>query len=100
MGARGGDAAGMIAAHTAAGLLCAWWLRCGEAAVFQTLHWLATLAAPALLLLWPAAPVVPDLLRTAAIPPRDDRALGRYHRLLSRLVVRRGPPRAPGLFAF
>jgi hypothetical protein len=93
-GRAGHDAVGMIAAHAAAGLLCAWWLRCGEAAVFQTLRWLATLAAPALFLLWPATPVVPDLLRAAATPPRDDRALGRYNRLLSRLVVRRGPPGA------
>jgi hypothetical protein len=92
MGMRGHDAVSMVAAHAAAGLLCAWWLRCGEAAVFQTLRWLATLAAPALLLLWPATPVIPDLLRATATPPRDDRALGRYNRLLSRLVVRRGPP--------
>jgi hypothetical protein len=81
---------GMIAAHAAAGMLCAWWLRCGEAAVFRTLRWLATLAAPALLLLWPATLVVPDFRRAAV--PRDDRALGRYNRLLSTLVVRRGPP--------
>ena len=100
MGARGLDAVGMVAAHAVAGLLCAWWLRCGEAAVFQTLRWLATLAAPALLLLWPAAPAVPDLLHATATPPRDDRALGRYNRLLSRLVVRRGPPLAAGICAF
>ena len=100
MGARGLDAAGMVAAHAAAGLLCAWWLRCGEAAVFQTLRWLATLAAPALLLLWPATPAVPDLLHATAMPPRDDRALGRYNRLLSRLVVRRGPPLAACICAF
>jgi hypothetical protein len=101
MGMRSHDALGMVVAHAAAGLLCAWWLRCGEAAVFQTLHWLATLAAPALLLLWPATPVIPDLLRATATPPsRDDRALGRYNRLLSRLVVRRGPPLAASLCAF
>jgi len=95
----GHGAIGMIAVHAAAGLLCAWWLRCGEAAVFQLLRWLATLAAPALLLLWPATPVVPDLL-PRAIAPRDDRALGHYNRLLSRLVVRRGPPSPACLCAF
>jgi hypothetical protein len=99
MGMRGHDAVGMVAAHAAAGLVCAWWLRCGEAAVFQTLRWLATLAAPALLLLWPATLVIPDLLRAPATP-RDDRALGRYNRLLSRLVVRRGPPSAAALCPF
>jgi hypothetical protein len=86
---------GMIAAHAAAGLLCAWWLRCGEAAVFRTLRWLATMAAPALLLRWPATLVVPDFRRATA--PRDDRAIGRCNRLLSTLVVRRGPPVLAGL---
>ena len=92
-GQAGHDAVGMITVHAAAGLLCAWWLRCGDAAVFQLLRWLATLAAPALLILWPGTLVVPDLLLHAAdTAPRDDRALGRYNRLLSALVVRRGPP--------
>jgi hypothetical protein len=91
-GQLGRGAVGMIAVHAIAGLLCAWWLSCGEAAVFQLLRWLATLAAPALLLRGAATLVVPDFLRAAA--PRDDRALGRYNRLLSTLVVRRGPPRA------
>ena len=99
-GQAGHYAVGMIAVHAAAGLLCAWWLRCGEAAVFQLLRWLATLAAPALLLLWPATLVVPDYLLPHAAAPRDDRVLGRYNRLLSRLVVRRGPPSAACLCAF
>jgi hypothetical protein len=100
-GQAGHDAIGMIAAHAVAGLLCAWWLRCGEVAVFQLLRWLATLAAPALLLLWPGTLVVPDSLpRAATIAPRDDRALTRYKQLLSRLVVRRGPPSVTCLCAF
>lgn len=99
-GQAGHGSSGMIAAHAVAGLLCAWWLRCGEAAVFQLLRWLATLAAPALLLLWPATLVVPGSLRAATIAPRDDRALSHYNRLLSRLVVRRGPPSITCLCAF
>jgi hypothetical protein len=84
---------GMVAAHAVAGLICAWWLGRGEAAVFQVLRWLAVLAAPALLLLWPAMLVVTtDLPRFAATPGHGDHILGRYKRLFSKVLVRRGPP--------
>jgi len=88
----GHGGAGMIVVHAAAGLLCAWWLWRGEAAVFQLLRWLAAMATPALpLLSWPATLVVPEFPRSQA--PIDDRVLGRVTRLISTLVVRRGPPR-------
>jgi len=83
-------AAGMVAVHVVAGLLCAWWLRQGEAGVFRLLRTLATLAAPALLLIWPATLVVPDLLRTRL--PGHGFVLRRYNQLLSTVVARRGPP--------
>jgi len=94
----GHGGAGMIAVHAVAGLLCACWLWRGEAAVFQLLRWLAALAAPALLLLsWPTTHVVPEFASSRA--PIDDRVLGRATRLISALVVRRGPP-CVGLCAF
>ena len=85
-------AAGMVAVHVVAGLLCAWWLRQGEAGVFRLLRTLATLAAPALLLIWPAALVVPNLLRTRL--SRHGFVLRCYNQLLSTVVARRGPPRS------
>ena len=89
----GHGTAGMVAAHAAAGLICAWWLGRGEAAVFQVLRWLAVLAAPALLLLWPATLVVTtDFPRFAAAPGHGDHILGRYKRLFSTVLARRGPP--------
>lgn len=86
-----GGGVGMIAAHAGAGLLCACLLRRGEAAVFRLLlETLGALAAPLLLLIWPDTLVVPDLLRT---PPTGEwHVLGRYNRLLSTVVARRGPP--------
>lgn len=88
---RGHDGLGMVAAHVVAGLLCAWWLRCGDASVFRLLRTLAVLAAPALLLIWPATLIVPDLLRTLGAPSHG-RVLGPYNRLLATVVARRGPP--------
>ncbi|HWG23903.1 hypothetical protein [Actinospica sp.] len=89
---RGG--VGMVAAHAGAGLLCAWWLRCGDAALFQMLRVRAALAAPLLLLPdWPATLAVPDFLRTPPTSVFDDaHLLGRYNRLFSTVVARRGPP--------
>lgn len=92
---------GMLAVHGVAGLICAWWLRRGEAAVFQLLRWLAVLTAPALLLLWPATLVVtPDVLRFAASPGHDNHILGRCKRLFSTVLARRGPPPRSCLCAF
>lgn len=93
-----GGFGGMVAAHIVAGLVAAWWLRCGDAAVFRMLRVLAAMAVPMLAILWPAAIVVPDFLRTG--PRADDDDLGRYRkRLLSSLVVRRGPPLCPRICA-
>jgi hypothetical protein len=92
---------GMIVVHAIAGLICAWWLWRGEAAVFQLLRLLAVLTAPALLLLWPATLVVtPDFPRFAAAPGHDDRILGRYKRLFSTVLARRGPPPCSCFCAF
>lgn len=84
---------GMIAAHVGAGLLAAWWLRNGDAAVFRLLQTLGVLAAPLLLLIWPDTLVVPDFLR-AAPAFADAHVRARYNRLLSTVVARRGPPRS------
>lgn len=83
---------GMVAVHVVAGLLCAWWLRRGEASVFRLLRTLAVLAGPALLLLWPAAVVVADLHRPRRLALARGRVLGPYYQLLSTVVARRGPP--------
>jgi hypothetical protein len=82
--------AAMIVAHVVAGLVCAWWLRGGEVAVFRLLQTLGALAAPLLALLWPDTLVVPDYLR--APPPADDSHVARCNRLLSTVLARRGPP--------
>jgi hypothetical protein len=84
------DSAGMIAAHVLAGLLCAWWLRQGEAATFRLLRALALLAAPLLVIVWPAAPVVSDL--TAGVPDDREEHPPTGRRLLVHAVLRRGPP--------
>ncbi|MBR7825532.1 hypothetical protein KDK95_04385 [Actinospica sp. MGRD01-02] len=81
---------GMIAAHVGAGLLSAWWLRNGDAAVFQLVQTLGVLAAPLLLLIWPDTLVVPDFRRPALAADAHVRA--RCTRLLSTVVARRGPP--------
>jgi hypothetical protein len=87
----GTGAVAMIAAHAVAGLVCAWWLRNGEAAVFRLLQTLGALAAPLLLLIWPDTLVVPDdYLRTP--PPSDGHVVTRCNRLLSTILARRGPP--------
>lgn len=82
--------AGMITAHVAAGLLCAWWLCRGEAATFRLLQSLAIFAAPLLVIVWPEAPVIPDL--TARVPDDSDEHAPTGRGLLVHAVVRRGPP--------
>jgi hypothetical protein len=86
-GVHGGS--GMIAAHVVAGLLCAWFLRSGDAALFRLLQVLATYAAPLLLLIWPGTLDVPEFQRPLAA---DAHVLARYSRLLSTVLARRGPP--------
>ncbi len=82
--------AGMIGVHVAAGLLCAWWLRRGEAALFQTLRALADCALPLLFLVLPAARPVPDF--TAVVPEDPGAHLPSTCRVLVGALVRRGPP--------
>lgn len=82
--------AGMIAVHATAGLLCAWWLRRGEVATFRLLRDLARFAAPLLVIVWPAAPLVSDL--TARVPEDSDEHAPTGWSLLVHAVLRRGPP--------
>ena len=91
MSGPGHGGVGMLAAHVAAGLVCAWWLRCGETAVFGLLRTLVLCTAPMLLPSRPRPLAVP---RRAAFvpagystPPVDT---GRH--LLEHALVRRGPP--------
>lgn len=81
--------AGMLAAHVAAALVCAVWLRRGEAAAFTLAHALRTLLAGALWLLgpFPTAPYPrPEQPRRAFDPQRGTGVTLRH------VVVRRGPP--------
>lgn len=80
----------MVAVHVVAGLLCAGWLRRGEAATFRLLRALARFAPPLLALVWPAVPAVGDL--TASTPHDADEQAPTRHRLLVHSMARRGPP--------
>jgi hypothetical protein len=82
--------AGMIAVHAAAGLLAAWWLCRGEAAVFRLLNSFARFALPLLMLAWPGALTVPDLTAGVAVDAHERAPSGRV--LLVHALVRRGPP--------
>jgi hypothetical protein len=82
--------AGMIGVHVCAGLLCAWWLRRGEAATFRLLRSLAQFALPLLVIVWRGAAAIPDLTAHVADDLDDDAPTGR--RLLVHAVIRRGPP--------
>jgi hypothetical protein len=86
-----GHGLGMLAAHAAAGLLCAWWLWRGESALFRLLRWLGTFRAPLLAILWPDALVAPDLVTGRRVRVRPD-AFAATLRLLATRVLRRGPP--------
>lgn len=93
----------MVAAHVVAGLLSAWWLRRGEAAVFALLRALRTVAMGCLLrLVLLVRPLIGGDAWTPAVPRRrpGDWLLPRAGRcaLLLHVVVRRGPPRL-ALFA-
>lgn len=81
----------MIAAHVIAGLLCAWWLRHGEAAAFGLLWTIAMGLLAPLRLVGARLPAVPA--RRAARPAAA--AAPPWRRvLLAHAVVRRGPPAA------
>ncbi|MFI9026133.1 hypothetical protein [Streptomyces sp. NPDC053560] len=86
----GGMSAGMTAAHLLAALLCALWLRYGEAAFFQLLRCVAALAFRALRLL-----VVicrgPAPERRTRVPARTRPRVPRWE-LIADAVSRRGPP--------
>lgn len=87
-----GHGLGMLAAHAAAGLLCALWLWRGESALFRLLRWLGAFSAPLLAILWPGALAAPDLVTGRRARVRPD-AFPASLRLLATRVVRRGPPR-------
>ncbi len=83
-------AVGMIGVHVVAGLLCAWWLRRGEAAMFQLLRALAGFAVPLLVLFVSSARPVLDF---TVVVPDDTRAhVPSARRFLVHALVRRGPP--------
>ncbi|WP_051871950.1 hypothetical protein [Streptomyces sclerotialus] len=86
----GGMSAGMTAAHLLAALLCALWLRHGEAAFFQLLRCVAALAFRALRLLV-AVCSGPAPERRQRIPVRTRPRVPRWE-LIADAVSRRGPP--------
>lgn len=82
---------GMLLAHTVAALVLAWWLRCGEAAVFALARALRLkVAAVWALLLRPSDEVMPLVVPRVygAVPE----ASGGGRRAIRFVVVRRGPP--------
>ena len=85
------DAARMFAAHLAAAMVAAWWLRCGEAAVWSLLRQAATLL-PRPRLRWPEV-TAPDGQSPQACFRRCEEHEQQTRRLLLRhSVTRRGPP--------
>ncbi|WP_037959586.1 hypothetical protein [Streptomyces violens] len=81
---------GMTAAHLLAALLCALWLRRGEAAFFQLLRCVAALAFRALRLVV-AVCRAPEPVRKARTPERTRPRVPRWE-LIADAVSRRGPP--------
>lgn len=79
----------MLAVHTLAGLVCAWWLRRGEAAAFALLRTLATYALAPLRQGVPLPRGVrsPRRIVPVVVPPRRGRST-----VLAFILVRRGPP--------
>ncbi|TDQ55566.1 hypothetical protein [Actinorugispora endophytica] len=82
---------GMLAAHIAAALICALWLRGGEDAAFTLARGLRTLLSGVLRLLGPlpAAPCPPPDRPRSWAEPRHGTGV-----VLRHVVVRRGPPRS------
>ncbi|MFC3999371.1 hypothetical protein ACFOVU_25900 [Nocardiopsis sediminis] len=85
----GGSGPGMLLAHLAAALVCAWWLRRGEAAAFALVGLVASLVLPVLLVLYRGSghPVRPPLRRRPGRGPRN-----RASSFLRHILVLRGPP--------
>ncbi|MEY9214478.1 hypothetical protein NI17_019605 [Thermobifida halotolerans] len=83
------SSSGMLAAHLGAALVCALWLRRGEAAAFRLARELRILLSGVLLLLAPppAVPCPPE-----ETPLRGSGPAPAVGTLLRHTVVRRGPP--------
>lgn len=82
--------AGMIGVHVVAGLLCAWWLRRGEAAAFQLMRALAGFVVPLLVFRVSVPRTVLDF--TAVVPDDAEAHAPNARRFLVHALVRRGPP--------
>ncbi|MCY9785372.1 hypothetical protein KIK06_15920 [Nocardiopsis sp. EMB25] len=79
---------GMLAVHAAAGAVCAWWLRQGEAALFAYLRLVAVALLP-LLALATVSPSPPRPRTTGSAAPPRGRETVLY---LRHSLVLRGPP--------
>ncbi|MFI1799365.1 hypothetical protein ACH427_18735 [Streptomyces sp. NPDC020379] len=86
-----GESGRAIVAHAAAALVAAWWLRCGEAAIWSLLRQVATVI-PGLVAWWHAIAGLPAPPSGAPVRRRDgeERRTGQF--LLRHAVIRRGPP--------
>ncbi|OOC55166.1 MULTISPECIES: hypothetical protein [Nocardiopsis] len=80
--------ADMLAAHMAAGAVCAWWLRQGEAALFSYLRLTASALLPLLVLAVPR--LTPERVPSSPFPERD--APAPVTPYLRHSLVLRGPP--------
>ncbi|MER6418482.1 hypothetical protein [Streptomyces sp. NPDC001137] len=80
-----------MTAHAAAALVAAWWLRCGEAAVWSLLRQVATLARGSGLR-WPVTVALAEPPSHAVVRGRDARQRCMRQLLLRHAVTRRGPP--------
>lgn len=84
---------GMLLGHAVASLVLAWWLRCGEAAVFALARALRLkIAAVCALLLAPGAAITPLVVSSAYQMVSE--VLGGARQAIRFAVVRRGPPEA------
>lgn len=81
----------MFAAHLAAAMVAAWWLRCGEAAVWSLLRQAATLL-PRPRLRWPEATAPEGQPPQACRRRREGHEKSTRRLLLRHTVSRRGPP--------
>lgn len=87
---------GMFLGHAVASLVLAWWLRCGETALFALARALRSKAAAVLALLrGPGAAIIPPAETMAYGLVSDEPGGGR--RAIRFAVVRRGPPEVGAL---
>lgn len=89
-------AIGMTMVHIVAGLTCAWWLHCGERALFALLRRAVGESVAALIpTVWPCVSPVAGM--PSNLPSADrHRAEPAYPAPLVHVIVRRGPPIAAG----